>query len=410
MKRTLNIALTIASVAIGFSALAYNLVGTLAPGIVEVPRYSDLEARYYAGPPETSTEAILQGRFQSGCEAFLSDRIPARNQAAFLNAGLQRASIAASAKVLGFDVFPTFFDSHYYVVPDDGIIVDIAEQAPADGGGPELDAWISTVNGAAQRHPNVRFAYNCVARHDQVESNPTYRYFHNRLNPAWAQENLIDRLDPRIIAFVDAVESYDEICNDWIATEEHWKLRRALQSYDRLGERLGWKRYPYENPVVVAQGWYGDYARNGLDLDVPASLEDLPIDFSHLTFYELGDFGGTEKTMGVRDSVLAGTEAIEPGSVTVYYNYFGGGGAEVVNADEPDGKTALVVCDSLCYCLERFIASNYHRTTFLLPGNSRYDRSLESYIDEYAPDDVIIMTHVTKYQMFAEYSPAFIGL
>lgn len=60
--------------------------------------------------------------------------------------------------------------------------------------------------------------------------------------------------------------------------------------------------------------------------------------------------------------------------------------------------------------LVRYLASNYAFSAFTLPGNARYSNTLEYYIEKYQPDDVIIMTHASKYLSFAEYSPAFIGL
>lgn len=394
---------------ISLSPLAYNVVSLLAPDIVDAPAYSSLEARKFAEFPQLSIASVAEGGYQKALEAFLSDHVPGRDQAALVNASLQRLGIASSAAVFGYGVYPTFFDSHYYVVPRDGIIVDRAEAAPADGGGQNLDAWISVLNETARKHPDVNFVYDCVARHDQVEANPTYGYYHDRLNPAWAQENIIDRLDPRIAAFVDAVESYDEIASEWIATEEHWTLQRALKSYNLIADRLSLEKYEYENPVEVVDSWYGDYARNGLDMDIATNLEDLPVDFSSLTFYELGDAGGSEKQMGSRERVLAGEESIESGGVSRYYDYFGGGNAEVLNSARDDGKTLLFIGDSLSYCLTRYFASNYRHSVIVLPGNSRLDDTIESYLAKYDPDDVIVMMHVTKYESIAEYSPKFIA-
>ncbi len=410
MGRVQDIVMVIAAVVVGFSALAYNLAGWLAPNAVQVPEASRLENRYYAAFPETSVDSVMQGAWQDGLEDCLADHVPFRDQAVFFNAGWQRACVAASAQAHGFDVYPTFFGSHYYAVPRDGLVIDRAEGQPADAGGAELDAWVRTLNEAAQRHPDVRFVYDCVARHDQTEANPTYRYYRDRLNPAWLQENLVDRLDPRFDAFVDSVESYDEIVGEWFTSDPHWTLKRALKSYDKVAQRLGLASYPYDSPVVAVPSWYGEYAKNGLDLDFSLRMEDLPLDFSSIAFYELDEDGGAPKQMGMRDAVLCGEDLVETGISSQYYDYFGGGSAKAVNADGGNGRTALFVGDSLSYCLTRYLAANYATTVFLLPGNSRFDSSFESYIEQYDPDDVIVMMHGSKYQMIAEYSPAFMGL
>lgn len=410
MKRIRDIVLAFAAIIVCASALVYNLAGWALPELIEIPTSSNLEARGYAGPPELSAATIADGRFQSSAEAFLSDHVPARDNAMLLNAALQRSSITASAAAFGFETYPTFFGSRYYVTPHDGLIVDRAEEEPVNGGGNNLEAWINTLNTAAQNHPETRFVYDCIARHDQTEANPTYKYYRSRLNPQWAQSNIVERLDANIASFVDSVNSYEEITGEWIATEEHWTLKRALKSYNMIAERLGLEKYAYNEPVEVVSSWYGDYARNGLDLDVPTNLEDLPIDFSSLNYYVLGDAGGEKKWMGIREDVLSGNMAIEPGGVSKYYEYYGGGTAEAINSARNNGKTLLFVGDSLSYCLTRFLASNYGHTVILLPGNDRLESSLESYIEEYQPDDVIVMMHVTKYEMVAEYSPHFMGL
>jgi hypothetical protein len=227
----------------------------------------------------------------------------------------------------------------------------------------------------------------------------------------------LDRLDPRIESFVDSVQSYDEIAAEWMLTEEHWTLERALKSYNQVADRLSLKHYTYTDPVQVVTDSIGDYARSGLDLDILVDLDDMPIDFSNLTFYELNDPSQpddgtnlTEKWMGLRDGVLSGEIVTEPRKTAQYYNYFGGGSAEAVNAGENNGKTMMFVGDSLAYCLQRYLASNYKRSIFLLPGNSRLTGSLEDYIQKYHPDDLIVMTHATKYETFAEFSPEIIGM
>ena len=410
MRRIENIILSLAMAVIGFSALAFHLAAFVAPDVVEMPTASGLENRHYARFPEITVESALEGDLQGSLEDYLADHVPARNQAMLFNAAWQRLGIAATASLFGYDTYPTFLGSHYYVVPRDRLIVDRAEAQPADAGGQALDAWVSTLNGAAQRHPGTRFVYDCIARHDQTEANPTYRYYRDRLNPAWVQDNFLDRLDPRIDSFIDAVESYDEIAGEWFATDPHWTLKRALKSYDEVAKRLSLDTYAYENVVTAVDSWQGEYANGGLDLDYPIALEDLPLDFSQLTFHELPEDGGAEKHLGLREDILLGNAEPRENDDSVYYQYFGGGAAVAENTGPNNGRTALFVGDSLSYCLTRFIAANYRETVFLLPGNARYDGSLESYIEQFDPDDVIFMMHATKYESIAEYSPAFVGL
>ena len=410
MRRFENILITVAAAAICFSALAYNFAGDIAPDVVKVPEVSNLESRTYAKRPEMSEQSFKDGTYQSALDAYIADHIPARNDVVLLNASLQRASVAASAGLFRYDVYPTFFGSRYYAVPHDGLVVERAEEQPTEADDPALDAWVNTINEAARRHPDKRFVYDCVVRHDQVEANPTYRYYDNRLNPAWVQENLVGRLDPSIDSFIDSVESYDEIIDEWYITDPHWTLERALKSYDKIADRLSLTKYPYENPVTAVDSWYGAYAKSGLDLDTSICIEDLPIDFSQLEFYHLREEGGERFEAGIRSEVLSGKPFHNEYGHSAYYQYFGGGSMRVANSGPNNGRKALVVTDSLSYCLTRYIAANYSECTFLLPGNAEFDESFEHFIEQYAPDDVIIMTHASKFKSVAGYSPAFIGL
>ncbi len=410
MRRIENIFLALVAVIVGFSVLAYNLVGAIAPGAVDVPDSSNLENRFYNDCSELTPQTLLDKEFQQSLDAYLADHVPARDQVVLCNAALQRASIATSAGLFGFDVYPTFLGSRYYVIPRDNLIVDGAEEQPSEKDAAALEAWVRTLNGVAQSHPDINFVYDCIARHDQCEANPTYRYFSNRLDPAWAQANIIDRLDSHLNAFVDPVESYDEIVQEWYNADPHWTLERALKSYNKIANRLALTTYSYNDPVEVIDSWYGGYAKNGLDLDVAAKLEDLPIDFSQLRFYRLQEEGGAEITVGFRDEVLSGKPVPSDRGESMYYLYFGGGQMEVRNSGANNGRNVLVVTDSLSYSLTRFIASNYSQSTFLLPGNDHFASSFEEYIDRYNPDDVIVLTHVSKYISIAEFSPEFIGL
>ncbi len=410
MRRIENIVLTVAAVVIGFSVLAYNLAGAIFPEALDVPKSSYLENRFYTGCTEITPKSVSSGEFQESLDACLADHVPARNQVVLYNALLQRASIATSAGLFGFDVYPTFLGSRYYVIPRDNLIVDRAEEQPSDADAEALEAWVSTLNGVAQNHPNINFVYDCIARHDQCEANPTYQYYSNRLDPTWAQANIIDRLNPHLNAFVDPVESYDEIVEEWYNADPHWTLKRALESYNKIAERLNLTVYPYDNPVVAVDSWHGGYAKNGLDLDVSTKLEDLPIDFSQLSFYRLQEEGGGEISVGSRDGILSGQVTPSDEVESMYYEYFGGGQMEVRNSGANNGRNVLVITDSLSYSLTRFIASNYDQSTFILPGNDHFGSSFEEYIERYKPDDVIVLTHVSKYISIAEFSPEFIGL
>lgn len=391
--------------------LAYMAINAFFPAVVNAPVESELENRTYTALPEPHIRTIANGEIQNQYESYIADHIPGRDMCLLANAALQRASISLSAQVAGYDIYPTFFDSDYYVIPSDGVIVSKAELRPTRNEEKRSKAWIDTLNDVAKKHPEISFVYDCVVRHDQSEVNPTYHLLSGeKVSSEWITEHILDKLDPSIDSFTDTVDSYQEIKDEWIPTEEHWTIQRALRSYNKIAKRLSLKEFKYENEREVIERCYGDYSRVGLDLDFTYSLYDTPSDFSDLKFYKLGDAGGAEIKIGKREAILSGELTVPPYSYHGYTRFYGGGSSEVVNEGANNGKTALIVSDSLLYPLRRVIASNYEHSVFLLPGNDDLKGSFESYLEKYRPDDVIIMIHATKYRTFAAHSPEFVGL
>lgn len=409
MERSRTIAFSVLA-SLCLLAVLCNLVIGLASGQAGTERTSELEGRSYTAFPKTTPSSIAKGEFQSSFESWTADMVPARDAVVLGNAQMQRQCIQLAATTFGFEVFPTYFGSEYCTVPEDGMVIARAQRVPERNEQKKHKAWVSTINQVVSDNPDVNFVYDCVTRQDQTYANPTYNLRSGELvNPDWAQDYLLSKLDDRVMSFVDDAGSYERIKEDWLLTEEHWKPRRAYESYNKIADLLSLKKCPTDDLETVAKDWYGDYARMGLDLDYTIDLEDVPTNYSSLKFYALGDFGGKEIGMGVREDVLAGKKQFKPHEYHCYSRYFGRNSCEAANDSSGNDKTALVVCDSLSYALKRVLASNYAHTVFLLPGNEDLEGSFQSYIDKYNPQDVIIILHATKYRSIEGHSPQFVG-
>ena len=406
--------------AAAFAMILLSLVVSCAlaavwPEMFGKPLNSDLENRRF-----TQLESVLESSFHDGSaqdafERFAADNIPLRAELMYTNARLQRLCIKYGAAVFGYHVYPTFFGSRFNEEIDDGYLVRSMALVPANEK-PAREAWIKTLNDAVRRHPDVRFSVTALTHTRQSELNPTYNLVSGAtIDSAWLQANVVDLFDPRLNAVLDPVNKTGKI-DDWcFNTDLHWKMGRALDTYNRIANELGWKHWEYENPIRVIDTWYGTDARSGLDQRWASTLWDLDVPFDNLEYHKLSkgkvqdkessDPGRRLKTLRSAKKKMKQKNIYEG-----YGKYHGAFNGLIINRDMPDGKNCLLIGDSFSHCLKRYIADNYGRTYCILPGNNKIGYSLEELIQNYDIDDVVVLTEACKYTYFDDYSPKFIGL
>lgn len=397
-----------------FSVLTCQLFLAIAPG-AEPSERSELERRSYQTPAEVWAASFADGEAQGLFEQLMADGIPARDEVLLLNAAIQRSCIAMAATACDFDVFPTYYGSSNNVVRSRGFLAPIAGNAP-NAQSADLLALVETLNDAALKHPDLNFSCHFVLEAWQSEMNPSYSLKSgNLLNSEWIQMNIVDKLSPSLNAVVDSIESTEELSTMWFSTDAHWTLRRALKTYDSVAQELGLEPAPKRGFKKVISQWYGSTARVGLNKELSSDMYDIPTDFSNLHYFaikedvlsenERSDPGRRAKTLAKGNHKMK--QANDFQGYSTYYGPFNG---LIVNEGSNNGKTCLLIGDSLTHCLKRYIAANYAKTYSVLPGNFATHLSLEEMIELYEPDDVIFITQAMKYQVIATMSPEFIGL
>ena len=315
-------------------------------------------------------------------------------------------------------MYPTFFGSDVNEVLDGKYFAQNSYEA-SDNDLTIREAWISTLNKAAENHPEINFSVTALADSRYSTMSATYELSggEGNVTEEWLQTELIDKLDGSLNAVVETM-NLSEDQDEWVySTDHHWRTSRALVTYNRLADELDWEHVEWKDPIKVVNRWYGDQARIGKDCRWADTMWDLPITFDNLEYYKYNFGTGLineepSKESGVRAKTLASKKQKMP-QTTIYdgYNaYFGTYNGLIVNTEKAEGKTCLLIGDSYTYCLRRFIANNYAKTYVIAPGNAGIDKDFETLIEEYQPDDIIVMTQALKYHVIAEKSPNFLGL
>ena len=411
-----NIVLTVICAALMFSAIAAQVFLCIVPD-APLPRTSNVEGRDYVQMSDLAELSIAEGEFQTQFEQYAADSVPIKESLVQLSADLQRSQITIAAKSLGFNIYPTVFDSEYDIVEDEGLVVQEPTAAPRAKSRVERDlkTWTETLNEAAKSHPDTRFLVNIVLQVKQDDSNPPYDLFTSfeKMNAEWAQSAWADRLDDSMTVFIDDVADAEEVRTEWYATDHHWTLKRALDSYNRIAAALGLKSAEWsdEHAFTPVPEWFGSYTRQGLYFGLTSTLVDQDRDFSHLRHYELkGGEPADEIDLGLRDGIVAGTASPDQvAKYNAYSDYFGNKQTVTINEGPNNGKTCLLVGDSMSSTLRRYIEDNYATTVTVLPGNIRTDKTLTWFIDRYDADDVIVLSHAYASYWIADRSPKFLG-
>ena len=383
--------------------MAHHL-GVSFPSFMGVGRAtSSLEGRMLQEKPSFSVAAFSKGDYQSQCDKFLSDSVPMRDQIVSSHARLQREIITCSNALFGFDAIPTKFGSDYVVVPGHNAVLPNSV-LPNEKNTLTANQLADILREAAEAHPNTVFIYDILTDVYSSDVNPTHKYLSNSYNEDWLQDNIISRLGNNVRVMREGIADEQELYTDWFLTEPHWRLNRILQSYSMLGSELGWKEVKYSEDFLAIDAWRGSSARGGLIMDYSDDLRDLPTDFSSLTCV----VGGKKIDRGNRDKMMRG-EKVELDLLNGYHSYYGTNYPEIVyaNPEDQSGKTCLIVQQSFGVPLEPYIASNYKITVCVAPLNVTVNKSLDQLIEQYRPDDVVVLLGYTYLSLGKDRSPVF---
>lgn len=355
-----------------------------------------------------SLEGVLSGDLQDALSQRIGDAFPLRDEGLLAYGALQRGLIGLGNVLPQYSVTPAFYGTTYAIDWEGGSVVPIASKV-SEANLAGMRAVAEAVNAAQESHPGVRFVYDQLWDMYSSEQNPTYPLLTGTYSKSDFDENLGSLLDPRVQVVWDPIASSEEFEEEWLRTEHHWTLERALESYERTGALLGWEKVAYEGAVRVSDGWYGANARHALFLGFDDELWDLPTDFSHLTVRDAEEM---EVLRGARNQIAAGVEPEMWGGPYDGYDSWYGAAGELVyeNGEGGNGRTCLVVGLSYEKPIDPYIACNYETTVCLDVVNVGVQKHLEEYLDEYGVDDVVFQLGLTGYGSMTKRSAGFLGI
>ncbi len=390
---------------------------------------SELENKTYAAFPGFDFQSFSTGDFQDDMETWAAQHVPVRDTLLLANASAQRLSIESANLLFGFECYPAFFGSGKVKVPGHEAVLSTLPEATQDDA-QAADTLCARINELAARHPEVDFVYDDLITPNASTQNPSSSLVTNALDEDWARTHIEEKLSESVHVVADSIASEDELYGEWNATDPHWGIDRALESYGRIAQAAGLEDAGAGEKTRVVESWQGANARSGLCLDYSDTLYDRMTRFptlsctidgkeakrgrraAYLDAWEQGeqeggagkadDADGADGTAGTGTGNAAPTNSAGgAGSATAgddmafeaYTKYYGGVVDEVVwhNSDAEATGNCLLVGRSYATCLEPYIAQNFSTTVRLDPVNKTVGTSIETYIEDYDIDTVIFL-------------------
>ena len=355
----------------------------------------------------TALDVLSDKSIHEGIEAALSASAPCYDQVILFNAALQRTAIAQGAALSGFSVYPTFFGSKYYHDDENEIIGFITYQRDSSVGKEmEKQKLMKVVNAIASNNPDIRVCVDLVYTSRMTEYNSSFGLVSNPINHDFIRANTVDVLSDEVLVIDDYPESQDDYVTGWISTEHHWTPLRALTSYNKVASVMDWMEYDDPDTVAVVDGWYGSYARMGLDMSFTSQMVDFVVPGAESIQWKNYVTNSAMLPKNTMDE--KGEPLFMDGSYMVYDRYYGSSYCEAINEEADNERICLVVCNSMIRPIKEAVASNYYQTIFVDPSNYLVAQTFQGLVDKYAPDDVVIFG--LEGRTIAQKSPNFLSV
>lgn len=347
--------------------------------------YSKFENRSLAKAPEYTTEALLDGSYFSGWEAYLLDRAALRDQMirqdTLLRMNLLRQPVVHQVVVGDHVLLPYYDFGNWDSVDIEGDAAEAADQLAA------LQAHIAD-NGGLFVYVGLPAQAGYYAEDYPAYLEHGQNYFPT-LEAAWARA-----LSERSIPYVDMTAAYTGLGHPagyYFTTDHHHTIRGALLTYQvlmeeinaRTGSELPILRDGDLNFVTLPNPMLGSrnrmlYGLYPTDEHVSYAVPKAGIPIKRF------DYGGE-----VASSVLSLPQtAEEPAG----YEIFMGGdiGETIVRTDRPELPNVLLLGESYTNAVETLLYASFNEMRSL---DLRYyqGQSLWDYIDSYQPDVVVLL-------------------
>ncbi|MBE6594674.1 MAG: hypothetical protein E7644_02625 [Ruminococcaceae bacterium] len=315
--------------------------GGIALAFFPAERMSVTENRLLAEEPAFSMEALADGSYAAGWDAYATERFPGRSALRAVRATVELA--AGKGEVNGV------------ILGRDGSLLRR-----------------HTANAAAWEK-NRRALARVEQQAAAAKCPLTVAIAPRRIDACAAQLPVCYRNDREAALYAKVREAlptalllsgFEE--GEWFRTDHHWQASGAYRAYVALGDALGYEPYPLAafTPQTVSESFLGT-------ADAAAGIPGIVPDAITLLRYE-GDEAFSVKTEG-KPAPFAGFYDMEKLKTRDGYGVFLGGNYGMLTVDPEEGDqrpTLLLVKDSFANALIPFLARHYR----IVAVDPRYGR------------------------------------
>ena len=386
--------LYIASVIVVFACVCGYLGFSIAKefGVMQATdkdSYSQLEGREYARITEFDWASFPAGGLQTDVECWISDHFPGRDRTLLLNASMQRATISVAAKVLGYEVYPTFYGSEVAVSePDSSLFAIPGSRTQAD----ELAnaSRAQALSSLARRFGSKRFLAYVPVHSGSLDDSPVARLMDSPQTNRWFRESLLDKTTG--IMVLNSGVGVDEFAQSRFRTDHHWNIDGAYDAYLEIARARGFSSFVAKQERIEFEepSFYGFNARSGRCLSFSDRIFDYRFDIPEFTVLVDGTMKNNEDLTHMR---MYGRGEWNPGILSNRYGeFYHSNFAELtlISSSPETDRTLLLVADSFSNCMERLFTKHYAKViAYDMRSNAL---TLEEYLDSHPEvDDVVYL-------------------
>lgn len=296
------------------------------------------------------------------------------------NASIQRAFIATSDFIFDWNSYPTYYGSTIMYSSENNALFRFPRTQSTSLTN-VMAKGSEAFNSFAQRHDELRVFVH-TPMYD-IENAPTGSLFSKPYTYSNLSADFLEKLNG--VSVIDGLTPFDAYRDSFFATDHHWTMLGAYDSYLSICDALGTTAGAIGEPLV----WNKPEARGSFSRQAlySPSLYDNIVDFE----FDLPDYVVEIDGKSYDSSALVKREEYERGSydphlyASRYGEYYHSDLPEIIirNPISTNKDALLIVGDSYSNCLERLLAQHY-ATTYVL--DVRYANvTLDAYLEEH-PD------------------------
>jgi hypothetical protein len=334
--------------------------------------FSEAENRRLEQAPTLSTSQVMDGRFTTNYEKYVSDQFPLRD----FWVGVKSKSEKALGKKENNGVY----------LARDGYLMEKFEKPEEK----HLKSKVDEINSNFSNMPNVDAFFILVPNSVKVLEDKLPPYA-----PAADELIYINKVKESLDDNINFVDIYDTLYANkdeyiYYKTDHHWTTKGAYLAYEKLMENMGIEPHgeDYFHIKKVTDSFYGSlYSKSGFRNIDPDSIElyiPKKEEVSKVEFVEEGK---------VSDSIYDMENLDKKDKYTVF---LGGNHPLIkINTNINNGKKLLIIKDSYANSFIPFLTGHFSEIYVVDPRY--YDKDLKILVDDNKIDNLLIMYNVKTF-------------